>query len=118
MPFPETHTYPRPRVPYALFKVGQTMVPRRGSPLDPRLTACVAAERIGAVGGMRARHVGEGSQHDEANGREACADHADIDLDGGPVYNVPLVPGRVGRVCPRDERAQAQDGNDGDAGRF
>lgn len=65
---------------------------------------------------LRGAHdAGEHAYEDEPEGRHAGADDADVDLDGGPVRRIGLVPGGVNGVCEGDEGLEADDGNNSDA---
>ena len=74
-----------------------------------RAVLCVVGGRVlrGAEG------AGEDAHEDEAERGHAGADDADVDLDGGPVCCVGLVPGGVCGVGKGDEGLEADDGDDG-----
>ena len=83
---------------------------RRG----PRSAVSILLLRDGVVGA--AEELGEQAGETEADRRHARADDADLALEHRPQTGLEVVPCHVCRVCKVHEGAQAEHGDDGDAG--
>lgn len=71
-------------------------------PAAALLLALVPVARVvGQVASAGSQNLGEESDEDHAYGGHAGADDADVDLDGGPLGYLEVLPGRVLRVMTK-----------------
>ena len=63
----------------------------------------------------RTAQSGKYPDQEEPDGRQAGADDADVDLDGGPDRDVDLVEGGIGGAAQVDQELKPDDADDGDA---
>src|SRR5438552_15224 len=82
-------------------------------PALPQVLTPVSVFRVVVAGSVcGAEEFGEETDEDDAHGGHAGTHDADVDLDGGPVADVPLVPGWVRGAAEVDEGLEAEDGED------
>ena len=85
-------------------------------PVRRRLVAAPAVVVSPVCVAGAAAEGGEQADEEQAQGGHARAHDADVNFDGRPQRDRKVVPGRVGGLAEDDERVQADDGDDGDAG--